>query len=146
MVNTMTNDTLTPWPGNVPAVMFRIVRPTNKFQTITDFYQTGVGLEQISSFENHSGYNGVMLGLPGQPYHLEIIEREGGDANINYNKDNLLVFYFEDLTAITNIESRLNGMGYPTLPAKNPWWNDHGAVYIEDADQWGIILYPVVPT
>lgn len=142
-MNAMVKQTPPPWPGNVPASVFRIVRPTDKFQTIIDFYQTGVGLQMISSFSDHDGYNGVMLGLPGYPYHLEIIERIGGDANINPNEDNLLVFYFEDSSAITEIEQRLNSMGYPTLPAKNPWWNDHNAVYIEDADRWGIILYPL---
>ncbi|MCA1778881.1 MAG: VOC family protein [Xanthomonadaceae bacterium] len=139
----MTDSNPPPWPGDVPAVVFRIVRPTDKFDKIVEFYRSGLGLDIISSFRDHDGYNGVMLGLPAYPYHLEIIERQGGDANINSNKDNLLVFYFEDHSAITRIESQLNAMGYPTLPAKNPWWNDHDAVYIEDADQWGIVLYPL---
>jgi hypothetical protein len=59
------------WPGNLPVAQVRVARPTDKLQEVEQFYCQGLGLQQLGSFENHNGYNGVLIGLPGLPYHLE---------------------------------------------------------------------------
>ncbi len=58
------------WPKNMNAVQVRVARPTDKLEEVVRFYRDGLGLEVIGSFEGHSGYSGVMLGLPGRDYHL----------------------------------------------------------------------------
>ncbi|MEH7281737.1 VOC family protein, partial [Bacillus toyonensis] len=49
-------------------VQFRIARPTDKFEEVISFYETGLGLKRIGEFHNHEGYDGVMFGLPGEEY------------------------------------------------------------------------------
>lgn len=53
-------------------VQFRVARPTNNLAEIVKFYHEGLGLEILGRFEDHSGYDGVMLGLPDKIHHLEL--------------------------------------------------------------------------
>lgn len=135
------------WPGAVPASRLRIVRPTQAFTEMVDFYTAGVGLQVLEAFENHYGYDGVMIGLPGEGHHLEIVVRDTPDAEPNPcpNLDNLLVLYFDaaHADAIGTIADRLEAMGYPRSPAINEWWNVHGGVQILDPDGWPLMLYPM---
>ncbi len=74
-------------------VQFRIARPTDKFEEVISFYETGLGLKRIGEFHNHEGYDGVMFGLPDAEYHLEFTTHVNGSPCPAPTKDNLLVFY-----------------------------------------------------
>jgi hypothetical protein len=136
---------LLPWPGDVPAIQFRIVKPTTRWNDVVAFYMEGLGLQRLGEFTAHQGYDGVMLGLPGLGHHMEIVQRDGGAPNPNPNPDNLLVFYVEDPAAITTVVNRLGLMGYHVGRAINPWWGANDAVTIYDPDGWGVIFYPLTP-
>ncbi|NKC12041.1 MAG: hypothetical protein GKR94_07515 [Gammaproteobacteria bacterium] len=75
------------------------------------FYADGLRLPVVESFSDHYGYNGTMLGLPGKQHHLEIINSTIAPETPCPNKDNDLVFYFQDIKPIKKIESRLNAIG-----------------------------------
>ena len=45
---------------------------------VVEFYKDGVGLVELGRFDGHSGYDGVMLGLPGSDYHLEFTSHADG--------------------------------------------------------------------
>ena len=49
----------------------RVARPTDHFEDVIRFYRDGLGMTVIGSFAEHDGFYGVMLGVPGEPYHLE---------------------------------------------------------------------------
>jgi hypothetical protein len=49
----------------------RVARATDRLEEVARFYLEGLGLNKLGSFENHEGFDGVMLGSPGAPYHLE---------------------------------------------------------------------------
>lgn len=132
----------TPWPGNMPASRFRIMRPTTKYEAVIAFYEQGVGLNKLGEFVDHDGYDGTMLGLPVEAYHLEIIQTREGDPNPCLNKDNGLVFYIEDPDELAAVVARIEAMGYSPVEAKNPWWGDHGSVTFEDPDGWPVVLSP----
>src|SRR5215467_10413241 len=55
---------------------FRVARPTDNLPEIVRFYRDGLGLEVLTSFENHEGFDGVMLGHKGFPYHLEFTHHQ----------------------------------------------------------------------
>ena len=57
-------------------------------------------------------------------------------------KDNLLVFYVPSHEAIARTADRLSAMGYAQVSAENPYWDEHGAVTIEDPDGWRIVQMP----
>ncbi|HEX8847452.1 MAG TPA: VOC family protein [Pyrinomonadaceae bacterium] len=127
------------WPQSLPAVQSRIARPTARLKDVVRFYRDGLGLDVIGSFENHAGYSGVMLGLPGHEYHLEFTSHEDGSPCPAPTKDNLLVFYIPDIEAINHLTERLNGLGYFAVEPENPYWKEKGTTF-EDPDGWRIVL------
>lgn len=60
------------WPEELTARQVRIARPTDRLEAVTAFYVDGLGLPRLGGFEGHDGYDGVFIGLPGTPYHLEL--------------------------------------------------------------------------
>ncbi|QBD81410.1 VOC family protein [Ktedonosporobacter rubrisoli] len=131
------------WPAELPVSRVRVARPTDRLDEVVAFYRDGVGLSVIGSFEGHAGYTGVLLGLPGIHYHLEFTHHENGSDCQAPSKDNLLVFYLHDRTAIERVAGRLGKMGYPSVPPENPYWSEHQAVTIEDPDGWRVVFMPI---
>ena len=74
----------------------RIARPTGHFDEAVRFYTEGIGLTVLGSFEDHEGFDGVMLGFASAPYHLEFTRKPGHMAGRAPTEDNLLVFYLPD--------------------------------------------------
>jgi catechol 2,3-dioxygenase-like lactoylglutathione lyase family enzyme len=127
------------WSNKLPAVQFRIARPTDQLEKVVEFYRDGVGLEVVGSFEKHSGYDGVMLGLPAASYHLEFTQHVNGSPCPAPTEDNLLVFYIPDKAKRDSIVSRLKDMGYPQVKPENPYWKKDG-ITVADPDGWRIVL------
>jgi catechol 2,3-dioxygenase-like lactoylglutathione lyase family enzyme len=116
----------------------RFARPTDRLAEVLRFYEDGLGLPRIDSFEGHAGYSGVMLGLPGEDYHLEFTEHEDGSPCPAPTRDNLLVLSLTDPDAIAAIDGRLRTLGYEPVEPENPYWAED-LVY-EDPDGWGVVL------
>jgi len=134
---------MTDWPEDLPAIRVRFARQTDQLEALKRFYCDGLGLEVIGSFTGHSGYDGLIVGLPGKAYQLEFVQHHAGSPGQSPNKENLLVFYVDDAEAATRTVAKLNEMGYPTVASENPWWDDHGAFTIEDPDGYRVVLQPV---
>src|SRR6266446_5525549 len=49
----------------------RFARHTSRLAELVRFYRDGLGLPELGRFENHDGYDGVFLDLPGTNAHLE---------------------------------------------------------------------------
>jgi len=62
------------------ATTLRVARPTDHLEEIVRFYTDGLGLSRLGSFEDHDGFDGVMLGVPGAAYHLEFTRKRGHRA------------------------------------------------------------------
>jgi catechol 2,3-dioxygenase-like lactoylglutathione lyase family enzyme len=127
------------WSDKLPVVQLRIARPTNQLQKVVEFYRDGLGLRVVGHFENHNGYDGVMLGLPETAYHLEFTQHVDAVPCPPPSEDNLLVFYMLDLEARDLVVKRLHSMGYHEVEPENPYWKNAG-VTIEDPDGWRIVL------
>ncbi|TPE43775.1 VOC family protein [Pontibacter mangrovi] len=130
------------WPEGLPVAQVRIARPTDKLPEVERFYCQGLGLRKLGGFENHKGYDGIMLGLPGFPYHLEFTQHPHGSPCPAPSKDNLLVLYVPDAQRINRVAERLAHMGYPEVEPENQYWKDKGATTIEDPDGWRLVLMP----
>ena len=93
----------------------------------------------LSSFENHNGFDGVMLGIAGAPFHLEFTRKRGHMVGRAPSEDNLLVFYLPDKQAWQGAVDRMTYIGYGAVPAYNPYWDRDGRTY-EDPDGYRIVL------
>ncbi len=127
------------WPADMPVTQVRVARPTDKLDEVVRFYSEGLGLKIIGSFQEHEGYAGVLLGLPGNEYHLEFTQHSQGSACPAPSRDNLLVLYIANAEAIERIASRLSAMGYRGVHPANPYWKEKGLT-IEDPDGWRVVL------
>lgn len=90
-------------------------------------------------FENHDGFDGVMLGHRGAAYHLELTRCAAHPVGRAPTQDNLLVFYVPERTAWERALARLEGAGYHSVAAFNPYWDRLGKTF-EDPDGYRIVL------
>lgn len=129
-------------PAPVIQAHLRIARPTRSISSLLPFYTNGLGFQTIGSFEQHAGFNGVMLGHPSLPYHLEFTEEEGHNPGRAPSQENLLVFYLprkEDWEAAV---TKMEGAGFESVRSYNPYWDGDGkGKTYEDADGYRIVLW-----
>jgi len=128
------------WPASLPVAQVRVARPTDRLDDVVRFYHEGLGLPIIDRFEDHDGYTGVMLGLPGVAYHLEFTTHVEGSPCPAPTADNLLVLYIPDAAAVDTIVGRLTRMGYRPVAPENPYWAGRSTT-VADPDGWRVVLF-----
>ncbi|TGE28555.1 VOC family protein [Hymenobacter metallicola] len=121
------------------APVLRVARPTNNIAALRAFYQDGLGFELLAEFENHNGFDGIILGHRQWPYHFEFTHQRGHRVPPAPSQDNLLVFYFPDAAAWQQQITQLLHQGYAPLPSYNPYWDTQGKTFA-DADGYRIVL------
>ena len=117
----------------------RIARPSDDLAAVLRFYRDGLGFEVLYQFQDHDGFDGVMLGRKGAAYHLEFTRKAGHRAGRAPTRDNLLVFYLPDAGEWDRAVARLERLGYRPVQAFNPYWDRKGKTF-EDPDGYRVVL------
>jgi catechol 2,3-dioxygenase-like lactoylglutathione lyase family enzyme len=117
----------------------RVARPTDRLRDVVWFYGEGLGLDELGSFEDHDGFDGVMVGVAGAPYHLEFTHQRGHVVGCAPTKENLLVFYLPDDGQWRAAVDRLVAAGYAPVPSLNPYWDRSGCTF-EDPDGYRVVV------
>ncbi len=117
----------------------RVARPTDKMDEVVRFYHNGLGMDILFTFQEHAGFDGVMLGIPGAPYHLEFTHQRGHEVGPSPTKDNLLVFYLPCKDDWEAAVDRMSEQYYEPVPSYNPYWDKVGLTF-EDPDGYRIVL------
>jgi len=117
----------------------RIARPTDNLEALLPFYEQGLGLTVLSRFENHAGFDGIMLGIPGAPYHLEFTRAHGHPAGRAPTQDNLLVLYLPHRPTWEATVQDMRDAGFAPVAACNPYWDINGLTF-EDPDGYRVVL------
>lgn len=125
--------------GPVRGARWRVARPSDNLDALRAFYIDGLGFEPLGSFEDHEGFDGLMLGSPGEPHHLEFTRKRGHAAGKAPTQDNLLVFYLPDPAEWERAVARMRAAGFEPVPAFNPYWDRAGATF-EDPDGYRVVL------
>src|ERR1700757_3754269 len=99
------------WPPGLPVRQGRVARPPPPPRQVVRFYREGLGLPEIGRFDGHAGYRGLLLGLPGTPYHLEFTQHDHGSPGQAPSRDNLLVLYLDDQAQAEQVAARLAALG-----------------------------------
>lgn len=120
-------------------ITMRVARPTDRMEEVVRFYRDGLGLEELGSFEDHEGFDGVMLGLAGHPCHLEFTRQRDHEVGRAPTMDNLLVFYLPDPDAWRAAVERMAANGYEPVASYNPYWDLNGRTF-EDPDGYRVVL------
>ena len=121
------------------AVVLRVARPTDRLAEVVRFYAEGVGLAVLGGFEDHDGFDGVMLCQEGAPYHLELTHKRGHRVGRAPSEDHLLVFYLPERATCEAAVQRMRAAGYAPVPAFNPYWDRAGLTF-EDPDGYRVVL------
>ncbi len=114
----------------------RVARHTKDLLPLIEFYHHLLGLENLGSFTDHHGYNGVFLG--NQHWHLEFTTSSESPLH-HSDEDDMLVFYCDDEQAYQLLLEKIKKTGIPELVAKNPYWNAHGKMFA-DPDGFRILI------
>ena len=121
------------------APTLRVARATDDLESLLPFYRDGLGMNVLYQFKDHGGFDGVMLGAAGAPYHLEFASARGHRAGRAPNRDALLVFYLSDCHAWRAAIDRMGRAGFDPVPSFNPYWDKMGRTF-EDSDGYRVVL------
>lgn len=122
------------------AMQVRVARPTGDLERACAFYRDAVELPVLSSFDDHAGYSGVILGVPDATHQLELVFHD--EVEPSPTSEDQLVFYLGSAAAVTDRAARIEAAGYePQLPP-NPYWTREGAIAFVDPDGYWLILSP----
>ena len=119
--------------------ILRVARPTDDIAALLKFYVDGLGLTVLAQFSDHDGFDGVMVGQAGAPYHLEFTSARRHSAGRAPTADNLLVFYLPDPGEWQAAVDRMNGAGFAPVASQNPYWDRVGRTF-EDPDGYRVVL------
>ena len=119
--------------------VLRVARPTDRLDQVVRFYTEGLGLPILYRFENHDGFDGVMVGMPGEAYHFEFTHHRGHSVGRAPTQDNLIVFYLPEQLEWQQTIKRMNAAGYKPIKSYNPYWDNKGVTF-EDPDGYRVVL------
>lgn len=117
----------------------RVARPSDNLEALLRFYCDGLSLQILARFDNHDGFDGIIVGHPHAPYHLEFTKANGQAAGGAPSEDHLLVFYVPDPTAWTNAVRSMQSAGFDPVPSFNPYWDRVGVTF-QDPDGYRVVL------
>jgi len=102
-------------------------------------YCRGLGLHVIGSFENHDGFDGIMLGVAGANYHFEFTHSRKHPVHPAPTVEDLAVFYTPAESGWQATCASMLAAGFKQVTAFNPYWDVRGRTY-EDRDGYRIVL------
>jgi hypothetical protein len=102
-------------------------------------YCRGLGLRVVGSFEDHRGFDGVMLGLAGSNYHFEFTRCREHPVVPASSVEDLLVFYLPDTAQWQRTCADMLAAGFARVESFNPYWEARGHTF-EDLDGYRIVL------
>jgi catechol 2,3-dioxygenase-like lactoylglutathione lyase family enzyme len=119
--------------------VLRVARPSDNLDALLPFYQQGLGLVLLDHFEEHEGFDGIMLGQEGTAFHLEFTRSHEHPVGRAPTQDNLLVFYLPNMDDWKAAVQRMLDAGFDPVPAFNPYWDKEGVTF-EDPDGYRVVL------
>lgn len=118
----------------------RVARPTRDLAATAAFYGDVVGLNELSSFEDHDGFSGVIFGLPDASRQLELISGEG--IAPSPTAEDQLVLYLGWAEEVASQAAQIRAAGFEPVESPNPYWSRNGAVCFVDPDGYWLVLSP----
>ena len=117
----------------------RIARPVTDLARTQAMYCLGLGLRFVGSFENHEGFDGIMLGVAGAGYHFEFTHCRTHPVAPSPTAEDLAVFYFPALSEWQDACANMLAAGFKQVASLNPYWEARGRTY-EDRDGYRVVL------
>jgi catechol 2,3-dioxygenase-like lactoylglutathione lyase family enzyme len=119
----------------------RIARPVADLGRSVAMYCAALDLREIGRFENHEGFDGVMLSLAevGAGYHFEFTFCRSHPVAPTPTPEDLWVFYVEPAEAWERRCHALLNAGFREVRSFNPYWSQLGRSF-EDLDGYRVVI------
>ena len=117
----------------------RIARPVSDLARTRTMYCRGLGLRVVGSFEDHDGFDGLMLGMAGTSYHFEFTYCRANPVVPTPTREDLTVFYLLSSPQWYDVCNKVRAAGFKQVVSSNPYWDVRGHTY-EDFDGYRIVL------
>ncbi|BEI83513.1 hypothetical protein CcaverHIS002_0401170 [Cutaneotrichosporon cavernicola] len=115
----------------------RIARPSTDLSRTTSQWAAW-DLTLLTSFRDHAGFDGVILGAPNAPYHFEFTTGPHAIKPACTDED-LTVFYYADGDGEWDAAcARAVEKGWTRVRSSNPYWEENGACFA-DADGYVVV-------
>jgi len=102
-------------------------------------YCAGLGLSVLGSFEDHDGFDGVMLGRPDAPYHFEFSVCRAHPVAPCPTAEDLIVLYVPNGDEWDQACGAMRTAGFRQVLSFNPYWEVCGRTF-EDPDRYRVVL------
>ena len=122
-----------------PFVGFRSARPSNDLRAIERFYVEALGCARLGAFEDHEGFDGLIVGATDGSWQAEFVRERGVTAPRAPTAEHLLVFYVADRAALAEREAAMRAAGHLPVEPHNPYWLRHGLTFA-DPDGYQVVV------
>ena len=126
-------------PAHELAPVLRVARPSRNLRATAGFYTHALGLEVLATFTDHVGRDGVILGRPGWPYHLELTHQSPHTISPRPTAEDLLVVYLPDQAEWHAAIRSIRATGARPVLLRNAYWDRQGLTF-EDPDGYRIVI------
>ena len=110
------------------AAVLRVARPCSDLAQARRFYCDGLGLQVLAEFAAHDGFDGLVVGVAGAGWHVELV-REHGAAAPSPSAEDLIVLYEPDAPAFEARVARMRTAGFAPVRSNNPYWDRCGVTF-----------------
>jgi hypothetical protein len=94
-------------------------------------YCRGLGFDVLGRFEDHDGFDGVMVGHPTAGYHLEFVHAAQHKIRPTPTAEDLLVFYIPEGDEWRRRCDTMVGAGFRPVEPLNPYWAVRGRTFAD---------------
>lgn len=122
------------------SAQIRIARPTRNLRVTRSFYEAAVGFSVLAEWEEHEGYDGVVLAIGGPHRQLELLQHESVEPTPS--TEDQIVLYLGSGEAVAVASKRIRDHGHTPVLSPNPYWARDGAVCFVDPDGYWLVLSP----
>lgn len=109
----------------------RVARACRDLPALGRQYAEGLGFEVLSQWRDHEGFDGMVLGHPQAPYHLEFIHAHDEPMPPAPHPEQLLVFYLDPHADWQRACARMQAAGFRRATNANPYWERNGATWVD---------------
>jgi len=117
----------------------RIARPVSALERSVAMYRKGLGLAEVGRFDDHEGFDGVMLGKPGLDYHFEFTHCRSHPVAPSPTPEDLVVFYVPAAAEWRDACRAMLAAGFAEVEPFNPYWRQRGRTF-RDHDGYRVVL------
>ena len=117
----------------------RVARPVSDLARARSMYCSGLGWTELGAFVDHQGFDGVMVGIAGAPYHFEFTVCRSHPVAPHPTREDLIVLYVPGREEWARRCKRMRDAGFRQVSSFNPYWEVRGRTF-EDPDGYRVVL------